>query len=688
MKVRGIVFSGVMSAILMSVAGADAVTAYNLASKDYVDTKLGTKQNVLTAGEGIDITNNVVKSTIDTSVFARKDEIPGLGNFVTDDELEVVRKALQDEIDAKQALGDYATAAQLQELKNTVDALQTGGADKAAIESLQASVAAISADYAKKSELAETEARLQNAIDAIVIPNLTEYAKSADVAAVYATKESLADYATIDDMDAGLLAKANVSALADYAKKNDLQAKADVSQLNALQQTVSDNVVAIADNAENIALKANIADVYTKTQVDDKVAEVVAGDMDEALKSYAKVADVESTYATKQVVETIAGRVGVMENSDFQTGDDVQGAITTAVADLATKAELADYATKSEIPSIEELATSAELTALEALVNAKATQADMTVAQGAIAEVQTAISNLQSGKADVATVTALQNAVNNLGGVYASDAELAAAIEGVVALIPDVPTDISAFTNNAGYITSAALAGYATKSEIPSVDGLAEKSYVDAELAKKANVSALNDLVTSEELATLRTNLEAQIAQKQAAGDYATATALTAVSDSLAEYAKTSNVYTKAEVDEKIAGAASGGNIDLSGYATTSALEALQILVNGKQDTITDLATIRAGAEKGATAVQPGAITTGTENGSIAVNGTDVPVKGLGSAAYASVDSLVEKPALPTTDGDYLLMVSYQEGVHTYSWEDATKFTTGGTDEGWDDSGW
>ena len=100
MKVRGIVFSGVMSAILMSVAGADAVTTYNLASKDYVDTKLGTKQNVLTAGEGIDITNNVVKSTIDTSVFARKDEIPGLGDFVTDDELEVVRKALQDEIAA------------------------------------------------------------------------------------------------------------------------------------------------------------------------------------------------------------------------------------------------------------------------------------------------------------------------------------------------------------------------------------------------------------------------------------------------------------------------------------------------------------------------------------------------------------------------------------------------------------
>ena len=678
MRINNIVFSGVMATILASVAGVASAATVNLASKTYVDDALAQKQNVLTAGEGIEISDNVVKSTIDVSNFLLKHDMPDFNNLATHSDLVALERALQAEIAAKHASGDYATAAQLQELKNTVETLQTGGADKAAIESLQASVATISADYAKKSELDKTEqdlrdainvvdaavqaidlsqyatvedvdaklllkanasalntlkstleaaiaekqekgdyleaedltaintaisnlesgkadvatvtalqsainnlgntyatktdltgaeTRLQNAINAIEIPSLSEYAKSADVAAVYATKESLADYATIDDMDAGLLAKANVTALADYAKKNDLQAKADVSQLNALQQTVSDNVGAIADNAKNIALKANIADVYTKTQVDDKVAEVVAGDMDEALKSYAKVADVESTYATKQLVETIAGRVGVMENSDFQTGDDVQGAITTAVADLATKSEL----------------------------NAKA--------------------------------------------------------------------------------DASALSSYALKSELPSTENLATKS-------------ELNGLVTSEQLEKLRTDLEAEIAKKQASGDYATATALKAVSDSLAEYAKASSVYTKAEVDDMIANVASDGNLNLSGYATVSALEALQILVNGKQDTITDLATIRAGAEKGATAVQPGAITPGTENGSIAVDGTDVPVKGLGTAAYASVDSLVEKPALPMTDGDYLLMVSYQEGVHTYSWEDATKFTTAGSDEGWDDSGW
>lgn len=653
MKIHGIVFSGVMSAILMSVAGADAATSLNLASKDYVDTKLEAKQNVLTAGAGIDITDNVVKSTIDTSGFLKRPDIEGLA---TDGELAAVKKALQDEIAAKHAAGDYATVGQLTDLQQKIDALQGSNVDKTVVEGLQASVAAISADYAKKSDLTATEERLQKSIDSIVIPDL-----------------------------------------ADYATKVDLQDKANASELTTLQQTVSniENTYVTKQVAQNTYMTEEqvvqqitnvVGDDSTglKKQVTDNTDAIAKNAQEIALK--ANAADVESTYATKQSLETIGGRVDVLENSDFQTGDDVQGAITTATKDLATKTDLGDYAKSSElaevattgsynslsdrpdIPSIEGLATSAELTALEALVNAKAAQADMTAAQGAIAEVQTAISNLQSGKADVATVTALQNAVNNLGNTYASDAELAAAIEGVVALIPTVPTVVSAFENDAGYITNSALAGYATKSEIPSVDGLAEKSYVDAELAKKANASALDDLVTSEQLAKLRTDLEAEIAKKQASGDYATSESLQAISNSLADYAKASSVYTKAEVDDMIANAASGGNVDLSGYAKTSALEALQELVNGKQDAITDLSTIRAGAEKGATAVQPDSITTGTENGSIAVNGTDVPVKGLSSAAYASVDSLVEKPALPTENGDYMLMVNYADGTHTYSW--------------------
>lgn len=57
---------------------------------------------------------------------------------------------------------------------------------------------------------------------------------------------------------------------------------------------------------------------------------------------------------------------------------------------------------------------------------------------------------------------------------------------------------------------------------------------------------------------------------------------------------------------------------------------------SGKQDAISDLATIRSGAAAGATALQKADIVTGTANGTISVDGSDVAVKGLGTAAYTA----------------------------------------------------
>ena len=770
MRINNIVFSGVMATILASVAGVASAATVNLASKTYVDDALAQKQNVLTAGEGIEISDNVVKSTLDVSNFLLKHDMPDFKNFATHSDLAALERALQAEISAKHAAGDYATAAQLQELKNTVETLQTGGADKAAIESLQASVATISADYAKKSELNATEQDLRDAIGVV----------DAAVKAI-----DLSQYATVDDVDAKLLLKANASALntlkttleaaiaekqdkGDYLEESDLAElqnavnalesdKADASTVTALQTAINNlgntystkgelsevetrlqnaisaiqipsldgyakltdipstanlatkaeletkadasalndlvtseeletlrtnleaqiaNKQASGDYATATALKAvsdSLADLkgdsYTKAEVDQKIADAISGGQID-LSGYAKTSALEALQA---LVDDNATEITKLKNAGYQTSTDVQGAITTATADLATKAELADYAKtgdlaavattgsynslsdKPEIPSIAGLATSAELQALEDKIAAKQDAGDYLEAKDLTA-INTAISDLQSGKADVATVTALQTAINNLGDTYASDAELTAAINGVKALIPTVPTDVSVFTNDAGYITSAALDDYATKSEIPSTENLATK----AELETKADASALDGLVTSEELATLRTNLEAQIANKQASGDYATATALKAVSDSLAEYAKTSNVYTKAEVDEKIAGAASGGSVDLSGYATTSALDALQALVNGNTTEITNLKN--AGYQT-STDVQ-NAITTATEG-------------------FASQDDLAGYMATPTnpgTAGKYLLSATCTSKKCSYSWKLTSEIVGDGSD--------
>ena len=770
MRINNIVFSGVMATILASVAGVASAATVNLASKTYVDDALAQKQNVLTAGEGIEISDNVVKSTLDVSNFLLKHDMPDFKNFATHSDLAALERALQAEIAAKHAAGDYATAAQLQELKNTVETLQTGGADKAAIESLQASVAAISADYAKKSELNATEQDLRDAIDAV----------DAAVQAI-----DLSQYATVDDVDAKLLLKANASALntlkttleaaiaekqdkGDYLVESDLaelqnavnaldSGKADASTVTALQTAINnlgntystkgelsdvetrlqnaisaiqipslDGYAKLTDipSTANLATKAELAtkadasalndlvtseelatlrtnleaqiankqasgdyatatalkavsdsladlkgDSYTKEEVDQKIADAISGGQID-LSGYAKASDLDTL---QLLVSGNTSEINAIKSAGYQTSGDVQGAITTATADLATKAELADYAKaddlaavattgsynslldKPTIPSIAGLATSAELQALEDKIAAKQDAGDY-LEEADLAEINAAISELQSGKADVSAVTALQTAINNLGDTYASDAELTAAINGVKALIPTVPTDVSAFANDVGYITSAALDGYATKSEIPSTENLATK----AELATKADASALNDLVTSEELATLRTNLEAEIAKKQAAGDYATATALKAVSDSLAEYAKASSVYTKAEVDEKIAGAASGGSVDLSGYATTSALDTLQALVNGNTTEITNLKN--AGYQT-LTDVQ-GAITTATE----------------GFASQDDLAGYMATPANPGTAGKYLLSATCTSKKCSYSWKLTSEIVGDGSD--------
>ena len=91
----------------------------------------------------------------------------------------------------------------------------------------------------------------------------------------------------------------------------------------------------------------------------------------------------------------------------------------------------------------------------------------------------------------------------------------------------------------------------------------------------------------------------------------------------------------------------------------------IQTQIGNKQDTISDLSDIRSGASAGATAVQ--SVSTGSTNGTISVDGTDVSVKGLGSAAYtastayatssqgAKADTAVQPSDLATvaTSGSY-----------------------------------
>ena len=655
MKVKNIAFSGFAAMMFAGLCGASNAATVNLASKSYVDTQLESKADLIdletletTVGqkatkESLDlVAEKVNKNIIDIA------ELKAAG-YVSDDDLAEVQRTLQAAIDEKQAKGEYAAASELETLKTTVETLQSGTVDKTIVENLQTMVNTISADYAKKTELTAAEARLQSAIGAIKIPDVS----------------NLVTNTQLDDLRTALET--------EIAKK---QNSGDYATAEALQ-TISTELGTLTGN------------VYTKAEVDQKIADAATGGQID-LSGYATTSALDALTA---LVNGNTTEINALKNAGYQTSSQVQGAITTAVADLATKAEvnakqdkltpgtnitIADGTISANV-DLSGLATEQALTNLQTALEteiAKKQNAGEYLVAADLTTLNDAVAALQTGKADKSTVETIQTTISKLGDTYATDTELADAIaainipslEGYVkssdlAVVatsgqyadlqgkPEIPSIAGLATEQAlndlqtaleteiakkqaagEYLVAADLTTlndaitalqtgkadkstvetiqttinnlgntYATKSdmtaadaalqnaidaiEIPSLAEYAKTADVDAKLALKADATALTGLVTSTQLSDLRTALETEIAKKQNSGDYATAEALQTISTELGTLR--GDVYTKAEVDAKIAEAATGGEIDLSGYATTSALDALTALVNGKQDKLT-----------------------------------------------------------------------------------------------------
>lgn len=164
-----------------------------------------------------------------------------------------------------------------------------------------------------------------------------------------------------------------------------------------------------------------------------------------------------------------------------------------------------------------------------------------------------------SGKQDVITdLDAIRanaelgaTAIQEIPDTYATKEYVGQQIDGIN--LPTVPTNVSEFTNDAGYLTKDVADGYyAALGTTGSGDGVA-KEYVDSELAKKQNIIDDIDDIRSKANSALQSIPE----------DY----------------------ITSEELEGK-------------GYLTAHQD------ISGKQDVITDLDAIRANAEKGATALQ------------------------------------------------------------------------------------
>ena len=179
---------------------------------------------------------------------------------------------------------------------------------------------------------------------------------------------------------------------------------------------------------DKLDLKANAAEVYTKTEADNKfLTEHQSLDNYYTKDNVYNKTESDAKYATQTVVnEEIAARI--QRDSEIEQS-------------LASKADKSDTYTKSEVDdAIANVDVSDQLVNYETIANHNA---DKALLEASI--------SLKANSADLATV-ATSGSYDDL-----SDKPT----------IPTVPTNVSAFTNDAGYLTEhQSLSDYYTKSEV------------------------------------------------------------------------------------------------------------------------------------------------------------------------------------------------------------------------------
>lgn len=328
----------------------------------------------------------------------------------------IFRDAYQNRLVKKTDLPALDTIATKQEISDAVAAIQVPSIEGLAKKS---EVEAKLADYAKTAEVAETYATKEavnaiNGLDADTIATLKNLSQHSDLTAIANKVDNVYTKAETDDK---LATKADVSAIpsveglakttdieSTYAKKSELP---DVSVL-ATKQEVTDAVAGVqvpsieglakvTDVDTKLATKAdvsaipNISNLATKEEVsavDAKIATKADASAIPSIEGLAKTTDVETTYAKKSELPDVSG--------------------------LAVKTEVeTTYAKKTELPDVSGLATKAELPSIEGL--AKTTEVvAKSVYDEKVQSLESEISTLKAKLAAVASGTTEQRPTENL----------------------------------------------------------------------------------------------------------------------------------------------------------------------------------------------------------------------------------------------------------------------------------
>ena len=529
-----------------AVAGLDADTVSTLKT-------LAQNSDLTTVAEKVK--NVYTKAETDDKLAAKADvtAIPDVSGLATKAEVAAITvpsiEGLAKTTDVETKLADYATKTEV--------ATAVAGVQVPSIEGLAKTteVEAKLADYAKKTEL----------------PSIEGLAKTTDVEATYAKKTELPSVE-------GLATKAEVAET--YATKEAVNAVAglDAETVNTLKT--------LAQNSDLTTVAEKVKNVYTKAETDTKLEAKADVTAIPDVSGLVTKAEVETTYAKKTELPDVSGLATKAEVAAI-TVPSIEGLAKTTEVDT----KLADYAKKTELPSVEGLATKAEVT--EAVTGlAKASEVAATYATkeavNAVAGLDADTVNQLKALAQNSDLTTVAEKVKNVYTKSETDDKLAAKAD--VTAIPDVSglaTKQEVTAAVAGVQvpsieglakTTEVEATYAKKTELPSIEGLAKTTEVDTKLAdyaKKTELPDISGLATKQEVAAITVpSVEGFIKGAEVDAklvDYAKKAEVETTYAKKAELPDVSGLATKAEVTSAV-GAVEVPSIE--GLAKTTEVEA------------------------------------------------------------------------------------------------------------------
>jgi len=388
-------FSGFAAAIFAGVCGAaDAAVQYELTSKSYVDTELAKKQDNLSAGTGIDITNNVVKSTLDLTPFA------------TTTDMQAADQALQGKIDAEASARAQADA----QIRTDFAAADTALDGKITAEA-SAREAADTAISNKIGTVADGKTVVDMIADAQTAATYDDTAVRGLISAEATAREN-ADTAMAEDI-ADLVA-ADTTIRSDFAAADtalDGKITAEASAREAADTAISNKIGTVAEGKTVVDM---IADAQTAATYDDTAVRGL-------ISAEATARENADTAMAEDIADLVAADTTI--RSDFAAADTALDGKITAEASAREQADAkvltdAKKYTDDEIAELNQ-SLSGTSTNLGALTTRVAT------AEGEIDDLQAADTTIRSefAAADKALEDAYKAADTTLDGKISTNAQ-------------------------------------------------------------------------------------------------------------------------------------------------------------------------------------------------------------------------------------------------------------------------